>query len=181
MKRPLKISAVAIFLVVLVVGLALLRLWISSLRPPPLMSLEFLKGRAVVARVEHDPRKSPFTSIHDYHSWFRFYSFKADFGDVCKAADEELLAIGFKAHTISVERQKFRVYTLNKATSSKTVIIFDRQIFIGSPSAQLPRPSVADGWITVRIERGWIPLWPTRYLLYRLKRLLQAASRQMFN
>ena len=176
MKRPLKISAVAIFLTVLIFGLALLGLWISSLGSPPLMSLDFLKGRVVAARIEHDPRKSPFASIHDYHSWFQFYSFKADFGDICKAADEELLVLGFKTHTISVERQKFRVYMLNKATSSKTVIIFDRQRFIGFPGAQLPRPSVADGWVTVKISRGQLPLWPPRYLLYRLKRLLLAAG-----
>lgn len=179
MKRSLKKLTIKIFAaVVIVVGLTLLGLWISSLRPPSLMSFEFLKGRAVVVRVEHDPRKSPFASIHQYHSWFQFYSFKADFSDVCKAADAELLALGFKTHTISVERQKLRVYTLSKTTSSKTAIIFDRRRFVRSPSAQLPQPSVADGWVTVRIERGRLPLWPPRYLLYRLKRCLQVAGWQ---
>ena len=177
MKRSLKISSIGLFLAVLVVGLALLGLWISSLRTPPLMSFDFLKGRAVEVRVEHDPRKSPFASIHDYYSWVQYYSFEADFSDVCKAADAELLALGFRARTHSIEGYKHRIYMLNEAASGKTVIIFDRQRFVGPPSAQLPKSSIAgayrrerrDGWVTVKIERGRIPSWPPRYLLYRLK------------
>jgi hypothetical protein len=180
----LKISAIGIFLVVLVVGLALLGLWISSLGTPALMSFDFLKDRAVVARVESDPRKSPFASIHDYYSWTQYYSFQADFSDVCKAADAELLALGFSVRTHSIEGYKYRIYTLNKAASGKTVIIFDRQRFVGFPSAQLSKSSIAesygyergDGWVTVKIERGRIPLWPPRYLLYRLKRFSQVAT-----
>jgi len=174
--------ASGIFLAVLVVGLALLGLWISSLRPPPSMSFDFLKGRAVVARIECDPRKSPLASIHQYYSSVQYYSFEADFSDICKAADAELLAFGFKSHTHSIEGYKYRTYVLNEATSSKIVIIFDRQRFVGFPSAQLRKSSIAegnrcerrDGWVTVRIERGRLPLWPPRYLLYRLKRPLQA-------
>jgi hypothetical protein len=182
----LKISSIGIFLAVLVVGLVLLGLWISSLRPSPLMSFDFLKGRAVVVRVEHDPRKSPFASIHEYYSWVQYYSFEADFNDVCKAAGAELLALGFRARTHSIEGYKHRIYILNEATSGKTVIIFDRQRLVGPPSAQLPKSSIAgaygrerrDGWVTVKVERGRIPLWPPRYLLYRLKRRLQDASWQ---
>ena len=174
---------------VLVVGLALLGLWILSRRSPPLMSFDFLNGRAVTARIESDPRKSPFASIHQYYSWIQYYSFQADFSDVCKAADAELLALGFNTHTHSIEGYKYRTYVLNEAASGKTVIIFDRQRFVGPPSVQLPNSSIAeayrrerrDGWVTVKIERGRIPLWPPRYLLYRLKRRLQAASRQMVN
>ena len=186
MKRSLKIFSIGIFLAVLVVGLALLGLWISSLRTPPLMSYDFLKGRAVVARLEHDPRKSLFSSIHDYYSWVQWYSFEADFSDVCEAADDELLALGFTARTHSTEGYKYRIYVLNKVNSGKTVIIFDRQRFVGPPSEQLPGSSITgayrreriDGWVTVKIERGRIPSWPPRYLLYRLKKRLQAASWQ---
>jgi hypothetical protein len=189
MKRPLKISAVAIFLAVLVVGLALLRLWISSLRSPPLISLEFLKGRAIAACVEYDPRKSPYpvtgaSGASIYHSWIQYYSFEADFSDVCKAADAELSALGFRASTISTEGYKHRIYIINKAASGKIVIIFDRQKFVGPQSAKLPKFSITktyrlerrDGWVTVRIEWDQLPLWPPRYLLYRLKRLSQVVT-----
>jgi hypothetical protein len=183
MKRYLKISAIGIFLAILFVVLALLGLWISSLSSLSLMSFDFLNGRAVTACIEHDPRKSPFpvtcaSGAPIYHSWIQYYSFEADFNDVCKAADAELLALGFKTHTISVERQKLRVYTLSKATSSKTVIVFDRQRFVGSPRVRLLQPLVADGWVTVKISRGRLPLWPPRYLLYRLKKHLQVAGWQ---
>ena len=181
MKKYLKISAIGIFLVVLVVGLSLLRLWISSPGQPPLMSLDFLNGRAITANIESDPRKSPFavtaaSGAPIYHSWIQYYSFEADFSEICKAADAELLALGFKAGTISMERWKLRIYTLNKATSSKTVIIYDKRRFVTSPVAQLPQPSVAEGWVTVKISRGRLPLWPPRYLLYRLKKLLQVTT-----
>ena len=184
MKRSFKISAVGIFLAVLVAGLGPLGLWISSLGPPPLMSFDFLKGRAVAAHIENDPRKSPFASIHDYYSWVQYYSFEAGFSDVCKAADAELLALGFRAHTHSIEGYKYRTYVLNETTSGKTVIIFDRQRFVGSASAQLPKSSIGegyvrerrDGWVTVKVERGRLLLWPPRYLLYRLKSRLQNGS-----
>jgi hypothetical protein len=183
MIRSLKIFVVGIFLTVLVVGLALLRLWISSLIPTTLMSLDVLNGRAVTASFESDPRKSPFpvtaasgAPIYQYYSWIQYYSFEADFSEVCRAADAELLALGFKAHTSSMERWKLRVYTLSRATSSKTVVIYDRRRFVKSPSMQLPQPSVADGWVTVKITRGRLPLWPPRYLLYRLKRFSQVAT-----
>ena len=194
MKRFLKIFAVGIFLTVLVGGLALLRFWISSLSSPPLISLDFLNGRAITASFESDPRKSPFAVTAAsggpiYHSWIQYYSFEADFSNVCEAADAELLVLGFRARTHSTEGYKYRTYMLNKSTLRKTVIIFDRQKFVGPPSAQLPTSSVAkmyrrerrDGWITVRIERDRLPLWPPRYLLYRLKRHLQAISRQVVN
>lgn len=186
MKRFLKISAIGIFPAGFAVGLALLALWISSLRTQPLMSYNFLNGRALVARLEHDPRKSPFSSIHDYYSWVQWYSFEADFSDVCEAADTELLALGFTARTHSIEGYKYRIYMLNKVNSGKTVIIFDRQRFVGPPRAQLSKSSIneayrrerIDGWVTVKIGRGRIPSWPPRYLLYRLKNRLQAAGWQ---
>jgi hypothetical protein len=185
MKRSLKIFTVGIFLTVLVAGFALLGLWISSLRLLSLMSFDFLNGRVVTASFESNPRKSPLVvtaaSGTPYYSRIQYYSFEADFSDLCKAADVELLALGFKAHKSSMERQKSRVYTLSKATSSKTVVIYDRRRFVKSPSAQWPRPSVADGWVTVKISRGRLPLWPPRYLLYRLKRHLQGAGWQMVN
>jgi hypothetical protein len=194
MNRPLKISVVGIFLTVFVVGLALLGLWISSLRSLPLLPLDFLKGRAVTACIEYDPRKSPLTitcasGAPAYHSWIQYYSFEADFSDICKAADDELLALGFTARTYSTEGYRDRIYTLNEAALAKTVIIFQRQRLVGPQSAQLQQSSIAgtyrrehkDGWITVRISRSRLPLWPPRYLLYRLKRLLQAASRQVAN
>jgi hypothetical protein len=189
----MKIFAFGIFLTILVVGLTLLRLRISSLRPPPLMSLDFLNGRAITASIESDPRKSPFAvtaasgaPIYQYYSWIQYYSFEADFSNVCEAADAELLTLGFRARTHSTEGYKYRVYIINKATSSRTVIIFERQRFVGPPSTQLPTSSVAkmyrrerrDGWVTVRIERYRLPLWPPRYLLYRLKRHLQATGWQ---
>ena len=184
MKRSSKISASAIFLTALVVGLVLLGLWISLLRPPASLSFDFLKGRAVVAGMDYDPRKSPFASIHDYYSRVRYYSFEADFSDVCKAADGELLALGFSARTHSIEGCKYRTYMLNEAASGQTIIIFGRQRFVVSASAQLPKPSSAeaygrerrDGWVTVKISQGQLPVWPPRYLLYRLKRCFQAAA-----
>jgi hypothetical protein len=189
MKMFLKIFAVGIFLTVLVVGLVLLELWISSVGFPPLVSFDFLKNRAVTASIEFDPHKSPFpvtcaSGAPIYHSWIQYYSFEADFSDVCKAADAELLALGFRARIHSTEGCKSRIYMLDKATSVKTVIISERQRFVGPQSAQLPKFSIAetyrrerrDGWVTVRIERDRLPLWPPRYLLYRLKRCLQATS-----
>ena len=148
MKRSLKIFTVGIFLTVLVVGFVLFRFWISSLRPPPLMSLDFLKGRAITASYESDPRKSPFavtaaSGAPIYHSWIQYYSFEADFSDLCKAADAELLALGFRARTHSTEGYKYRVYIINKATSSRTVIIFERQRFVGTQNAQLQQSSIA--------------------------------------
>ncbi len=186
MKRSLKISLIGVFPAALVVGLVLLGLWISSLRTPPLMSYNFLNGRALVARLEHDPRKSLFSSIHDYYSWVQWYSFEADFSDICKAADAELLALGFTARTHSIEEYKYRIYMLNEVNSGKTVIIFDRQRFVGPPSAQLQKSSITgayrreriDGWVTIKISRGQIPSWPPRYFLYRLKNRLQAAGWQ---
>jgi len=189
MKKPLKISVVGIFLTVFVVGLVLLGLWISSVGFPPLVSFDFLNNRAVTASIEFDPRKSPFpvtcaSGAPIYHSWIQYYSFEADFSDVCKATDAELLALGFKARTRSTEGYKSRIYMIDKATSVKTVIISERQRFVGPQSAQLLKFSIAetyrreriDGWVTVRIARNRLPLWPPRYLLYRLKRRLQAAS-----
>jgi hypothetical protein len=188
MKRSLKISAFGIFLVILVVGLALLGLWISSLRTPPLMSFDFLNGRAITASFEYDSCESPFPvtgalgfPISPFYSWIQYYSFEADFSDVCKAADAEFFALGFKAVTLSMGTCKLRLYTFSKAASGKTVVIYEKRRFVESPSAQLVQPLIADGWVTVRYERWRIPLWPPRYLLYRLKRCLQAASRQMFN
>jgi hypothetical protein len=186
MKSFFKISAVWIVPAVLVAGFVLPGLWISSLRPPLWMSYNFLKGQAVVTSRESDPRKSPFSSIHDYYSWVQWYSFEADFSDVCKAADAELLALGFTARTHSTEGYKYRIYVLNEVNSGKTVIIFDRQRFVGPPSAQLQESSITeayrrerrDGWITIKISRGRIPSWPPRYLLYRLKNRLQAAGWQ---
>jgi hypothetical protein len=189
MKRSLKISSVGIFLTVFVVGPALFGLWISSLRSLSLMSLDFLNSRAVTANIEYDPRKSPFgitgaSGAPIYHSLIQYYLFEADFSDLCKAADTELLARGFRAHTHSAEGYKYRIYTLDKATSGKTVIIFDGQKFVEPQSVQLPKSSTAethrrerkDGWVTVRIARGHLPLWPPRYLLYRLKRFSQVAT-----
>ena len=196
MKRSLKIFAVGIFLPVLIVGLTLLRLWISSSGPPPLMSLDFLNGRAITASFESDPRKSPFAvtaasgaPIYQCYSWIQFYSFEADFSDVCRAADAELLAPGFRARTHSTGGYKYRIYIINEATSRRTVIIFERQRFVGTQNAQLQQSSIVetyrrerrDGWITVRIERDRLPLWPPWYLLYRLKRHLQAISRHVVN
>jgi hypothetical protein len=186
MKRSVKIVVIGISLAVLFVGLVLFGLWISSLRSPALMSFDFLKGRAVVARQEADPRKSLFASIHDYHSWIQYYSFEADFSDVCKAADAELLPLGFYARTHSTDGNKHRTYTLNKVNSGKSVMIFQRERFVGSPNAQSPespnpkafRRERSDGWVTIKIERGRIPLWPPRYLWYRLKWRLQAAGWQ---
>lgn len=182
MKRSLKISVIGILLAVLFVGFALLGLWISSLRPP-LMSFDFLNGRAVTASIESDPRKSPFPvtgalgfPISPYYSWIGYYSFEADFSDVSKDADAELLASGFKAVTLSMEPCKLRLYTFSKAASGKTIVIYEKRRFVESPSAQLAQPLIADGWVTVRTERWRIPLWPPRYLLYQLKRRLQAAS-----
>jgi hypothetical protein len=194
MKRSLKISAFGIFLVVFVVGLALLGLWISSLSSLSLMPFDFLNGRVITASLEYDPRKSPLpitcaSGTPIYHSWIQYYSFEADFSDICKAADAELLALGFRACTHSTEGYKDRIYTLNKAALTKTVIIFERLRFVGPQSAQLQQSSIAgtyrrerrDGWVTVRIERDRLPLWPPRYLLYRLKSRLQVAKWRMFN
>jgi hypothetical protein len=159
-----------------------------------LMSLDFLNGRAITASIESDPRKSPLavtaaSGAPIYHSWIQYYSFEADFSDLCKAADAELLALGFRARTHSTEGYKYRIYIINEATSRKTVIIFERQRFVGTQNAQLRQSSIAetyrrerrDGWVTVRIERNRLPLWLPRYLLYRLKRRLQAVSRQIVN
>jgi hypothetical protein len=188
MKRSLKISAIGMFLTVFVFGLALPGLWISSLRTPQLMSFDFLNDRAITTSIEYDSCESPFPitgalgfPISPFYSWIQYYSFEADFSDVCKAADAEFFALGFKAVTLSMGTCKLRLYTFSKAASGKTVVIYEKRRFVESPSAQLVQPVVADGWVTVRTERWRIPLWPPRYLLYRLKRLLQAASRQMFN
>jgi len=191
MKRSLKIFTVGIFLTVLVVGLVLFRLWISSFRPPSLISLDFLYGRAITASIESDPRKSPLavtaaSGAPIYHSWIQYYSFEADFSDLCKAADAELLTLGFRARTRSTDGYKYRIYIIDEATSSRTVIIFERQRVVGTQNAQLQQSSIArtyrrerrDGWVTVRIERDRLPFWPPRYLLYRLKRYLQAAGWQ---
>jgi len=188
MKRFSKISLVGIFLTVLVAGLALPGLWISSLGSLPLMSLDFLKGRTITANIEYDPRKSPFpvtvaSGPPICHSWIQYYSFEADFSDLCKAADAELLALGFRARTHSAKGYKYREYMLSKAASGKTVIIYDRQNFVGPPSAQLPNSSIArmyrrefrDGWVTVRIELRRLPLWSPRYLMSRLKRFWRVA------
>lgn len=187
-KRSLKISAIGIFLAVLVVGLALLRPWVSSLRPPPSMSFDFLKGRAITASFESDPRKSPFSitgasgaPIYQYYSWTQYYSFEADFSDVCKAADAELLALGFKACTSSMVRQKIRVYTFSKAASGKAIVIYDRRRYVKSLISDDYKLEFGDGWVTVRIFRGRLPLWPPRYLLYRLKKRLQVATWKMVN
>jgi len=184
MKRSLKITAIGIFLAILIVRLTLLGLWISSLSSLSLMSFDFLKDRAVTACIEHDPRKSPFpitgaSGASIYLSWIQYYSFEGDFSDVCKAADAELLALGFKAHTSSMKRWKLRVYAFSKATSGETVVIYDRRRFVKSPSSQLPQPLVVDGWVTVKVSRRRLPLWPPRYLLYRLKRRLRATGWQM--
>jgi len=183
MRRSLKIFAVGIFLTVLVVGLTLIRLWISSPEPPPLMSLDFLNGRAITANIESDPHKSPFAvtaasgaPIYQYYSWIQYYSFEADFSEICKAADTELLALGFRARTSSREEYTYRIYMHDKATSNKTVVIYGRRRFVKSPGAQLPQPSVADGWVTVKISRVRLPFWPPQYLLYRLKKLLQVTT-----
>jgi hypothetical protein len=194
MNRPLKTSVVRIFLAVLVIGLALFARWILSLSSLSLIPFDFLTGRAVTASLEYDPRKSPLpltcaSGRRIYHSWIRYYSFQADFRDVCKAADTELLALGFRVRTYSAEGCRHRIYTINEAALRETVAIIEGQRFVGPQNGQLHQSSIAeackrerrDGWVTVRIERDRLPLWPPRYLLYRLKSRLQAASQQMFN
>ena len=139
---------VGIFLAVLVVGLALPRLWTSSPEPPPLMSLDFLNGRAITASTEFDPRKSPFAVTAasgppiSYCSWTQWYSFKADFSDVCEAADAELLPLGFRARTHATRGDKYRIYTFDKPASGKSVIIKERRRFVKSSSAQFPQPLI---------------------------------------
>lgn len=171
---------------VLVVGLALLRLWISSLGSLSLMSFDLLNDRTITASFESDPRKSPFpitgaSGPPINHLWIQYYSFKADFSDVCKAADAELLELGFKAHTLSRDQWKIRVYSFSKAASSKVVFIYEKRRFVKSLISNDYTLEFGDGCVTVKISRGRLPLWPPRYLLYRLKKLLQATSRQMFN
>jgi hypothetical protein len=167
--------------VVLVVVIALLGRWISSLGSPPLMSLDFLKGRAVTANIEYDPRKLPFTITcasggPAYHSWIQYYSFEADFSDLCKAADAELLALGFKAGTLSRDQRKIRVYSFSKATSSKVVYIYEKRRFVKSLFSDDYTLEFGDGCVTVKISRRRLPLWPPRYLLYRLKRFSQVVT-----
>jgi hypothetical protein len=147
-----------------------------------LMSLDFLKGRTITASIEYDPRKSPFPitdalDVPIYPSSIQFYSFEADFSDVCMAADTELLALGFQTMTLSIERYKLRLYSLSKAASGEIVFIYEKRRLLESPSGQLAQPLITDGWVTVRTQQWRIPSWPPGHLLYKLKRHLQAAGR----
>jgi len=180
MKRFSKSSAIKLFAVVVIVsGLALLGFWIWSHKPPSLMSLDFLKGRAVTACNESDPRKSPLAvtaassgePIYRYCSRTQYYSFEANFSDVCKAADTELLPLGFKARTYP----KQRLYLRHKSTSGKTVVIYYGRRYVKSKAAH--RWESGDGWVTVTVYQGRLPLWPPRYLLYRLKKQARAMLR----
>jgi len=188
MKRFSRCSAIKIFAAaVIVVGLALLGLWIRLFKPPSLMSLDFLKGRAVTADIESDPRKSPLAVTGAsgepiyYCSRAQYYSFKANFSDVCKAADAELLPLGFKTRTYP----KHWVYSLRKNTLDKTVVIHNGRRFVKSTSAHRQKSSFrhgyawesGDGWVTVTVYRGRLPLWPPRYLLFRLKKQARAMLR----
>ncbi len=187
MKRLSTSSTIKLFSVVVIVfGFALLGLWVWLFKPPSLMSLDFLKGRAITADIESDPRKSPLAVTGAsggpiyYCSRAQYYSFKANFSDVCKAADAELLSLGFKARTYP----KHWVYSLRKNTLDKTVVILNGRRFVKSTSAHRQESSFRHGyawesgdeWVTVMISRGRLPLWPPRYFLYRLKRRLQAAA-----
>ncbi len=188
MKRFSKNSVIKLFAAaVIVFGLVLLELWVWLLKPPSLTSLDFLKGRAVTACIESDPRKSPLAVTGAsgepiyYCSRAQYYSFKANFSDVCKAADAELLPLGFKTRTYP----KHWVYSLRKNTLDKTVVIHNGRRFVKSMSAHTQESSFRHGyawesgdeWVTVVISRGRLPLWPPRYLLYRLKKQARAVLR----
>ncbi len=86
-KSVIKIS-LAIFVVVAGILLALLAVMMCDSGPE--ISLGFLDGRAMTARIEEDPGKSAHRTTREV------YSFRADFNDVCARADAELSARGAK-------------------------------------------------------------------------------------
>jgi len=134
-KKPaVKISAAA----VIVVGFALLGLWISSLRTPPPISFDFLDGRVITVRIEEDPGSTHYRSIREV------YSFEADFNDLCDAADTELVAFGFGGYGSSAAFSipsvpTMRLYRISDSASGETTLvrIKKRTVFAKSPDPPL--------------------------------------------
>jgi len=176
MKKRWKKPAVKITAAVLVIALALLGLWISSLRPPPAISFDFLNGRDITASVEDVPSSS-------HRRVIRYsYTLAADFTDVCLSADAELLALGYEPPSFVGPTQRLYRKRVTFRDSGYVFIQNKRLTTYSKPNAPDYSSFYSDehdnreGRVIVDILHSRLRLWPPQHLLYGLKMRLQAAK-----
>jgi len=176
-KKPaVRITAAA----VIVVALALLGLWIWSLDPWPVKSVDFLAGREFFRRIKNEK------AIPSYRIVTETCSFDADFNDICTRADAELLARGFKAVVHVPPRPGTRRYVLQKKPFGEWTSVtiyggkrFDK--FALKQSSQDPNDygcgyESRDGWVAVEVAGKQLQSNFLDTLLDRLKLRWQTAK-----
>src|SRR4030042_5016079 len=107
----IKISAILVAIVFLLVLAGLLRRPVST----PMPVFNFLSGRGQAIHVE-DAK-----SVHKAEG--DFYSFKADFNDVCAAARSELSALGYVENSFPGQQPRSCDYWLQGPRPGDSVIV----------------------------------------------------------
>jgi len=181
MKRFWKKPAVRIAVAaVAVVALALLGLWISSLRASPAITFDFLNGHPAMARIERYAGSSHYKDIMEVYSFQDYYE------DVCGDAYAELLGLGFipigSGRTSSSAKQYLLVGTTSRVKA--VVTVFNKRKCVSSSSQRPVHSSrygyeseFVDGWVTVEVRRWPLRLWPPQHLVHGLKMRFQAINR----
>lgn len=177
-RRVIKIS-LAIFVVVAGILLALLAVMMCDSGPE--ISLGFLEGRAMTARIEEETSKSAYRTTREV------YSFRADFNDVCARADAELSATGTKTLLFrGWPGREVAMYPFRSTFSGESVRV---SIAAGKKLRKYLTPKWSkqsslfgynyehtDGWVSVEIIQTRPRSWPPKYFLLRLKLMLRRAA-----
>ena len=178
-RRVIKIS-LAIFVVVAGILLALLAVMMCDSGPE--ISLGFLDGRAMTARLEEETGKSAYRTTREV------YSFEADFNDVCARADAELSATGAKTLLYSGRwpGREVAMYPFRSTFSGESVRV---SIAEGKKLRKYLTPKWSkqaslfgynyertSGWVSVEIIQTRPRSWPPKYFLLRLELMLRRAA-----
>jgi hypothetical protein len=177
-KSVIKIS-LAIFVVVAGILLALLAVMMCDSGPE--ISLGFLDGRAMTARLEQETSKSAYRTTREV------YSFKADFNDVCARADAELSATGAKTLLFrGYPGREVAMYSFRSTFSGESVrvSIVEEKKLRKYLTPKWSKPSSlfgynyesSVGWVSVEIIQTRPRSWPPKYFLLRLKLMLRRAA-----
>jgi hypothetical protein len=134
----IKISAIAVTMVILLVIVVLLR---SQPQQAPVPAFKFLSGRMLIAREEKNKSGINETLF--------VYSFEADFNNIVAVANSELSALGYinSIHNANPPSIKYYLHGKKPIELSSVYIIKNHII-----NAQYERHS-RDGWVTVEIEQ----------------------------
>ena len=151
-RRVVRVSLVCIITAIILLALSGL---LSHVEGGP--SFRFLKGRKPVAcRSELTARRLRSKSY--------YYSFPADFNDICLNARAELISAGFLDRTPPPPPNKSRscLYVLRGRflRGIVAVLICKDHDYVGYEDSKYARLHPKDGWVTVEVvcvRRLWIP------------------------